>query len=399
MQLAFVMGDHADNPAVRGYLQQLVGNDLDSSYLRQAVSRAVQGQELIFLREILGSAVLRNQSESAEQLLAAITMSAYRSLRGDLTTDKAANPMLLELLGLVRSRSNSLEWQQIAMLKALGELIFVSGFKPAMLEAAPPLFADNSISENSALWDARLAGRRAFTWPGDELAQGLKPLSAEQTELMAKGEAFYGTCAACHGAAGGGVPGLAPPLAGVHWVTGPAEWLSRIILQGMSGPVVVKGETWNGVMPPHAHLAALDNETLAGLMTYLRRSWGNAADSVSVDAVAAIRTETADRKMPWTAEELEAVPFYSKLSRFAGVYLLPGLGVQMHIVEHPSGLRLRSKRFNLDGPLTAINDTIFIVMMGERQQIIEFVAEEDGTVDHLLMHVQGQQMGFERKYD
>ena len=76
------------------------------------------------------------------------------------------------------------------------------------------------MSEKDPLWNARLAGRVAFTWPGDELALGITPLSPEQLQLMSLGEAFYPQCAACHGNDGSGTTGLAPALAGAGWVTG-----------------------------------------------------------------------------------------------------------------------------------------------------------------------------------
>lgn len=80
-------------------------------------------------------------------------------------------------------------------------------------------------------------------------------------------------------------------------------------MQGLSGPLEINGVTWNSVMPPHRHLDTLDDETLAGLMTYLRQSWGNKADPVSVEAASAIRATTADRAFPWTVLELEKMSF------------------------------------------------------------------------------------------
>ncbi len=79
---------------------------------------------------------------------------------------------------------------------------------------------------------------------------------------MEIGQNYYPTCANCHGANGAGIAGLAPALAGASWVTGPPEWLARIILQGVNGPMEVNAVQWNGIMPPHGHLAALNDEIL-----------------------------------------------------------------------------------------------------------------------------------------
>jgi hypothetical protein len=58
-------------------------------------------------------------------------------------------------------------------------------------------------------------------------------------------------------------------------------------------------------MPP---LAALDDGELASVLTYARRSFGNAASAVAPDAVREIRGLTKPRTRPWTAEELRALP-------------------------------------------------------------------------------------------
>ena len=62
-------------------------------------------------------------------------------------------------------------------------------------------------------------------------------------------------------------------------------------------------------MPPNAHMTGMDDAALAGLMTYLRRSWGNKGDAVSVAGASAIRAASADRTRAWTAAELQQVPF------------------------------------------------------------------------------------------
>ena len=114
--------------------------------------------------------------------------SLRRSLRGPLDSDEAAPPDLLELLDLI---AGSGEWQQIAMLEGLRAVTFSTGFRPAQLAEAPAIFSDSAIDEDSPLWDARLSGRRAFTWPGDEVAAGIKPLSPTQLALLERGEVFY----------------------------------------------------------------------------------------------------------------------------------------------------------------------------------------------------------------
>lgn len=394
MQLAFVMGDYAAEPSIRQLLQQTLASSLDSPYVTQAVLRAVRSQEVLFLRELLAGDVLETETTQGAAIATRLAASAYRSLRGDLSATEPAPPALLALLELAQSRGGAQAWQQIAMLQGFAELALVDGFVPAKFEAAPAIFSDGSISEKDPLWNARLAGRRAFTWPGDELALGLKPLSPEQLLLMKQGKAFYPTCAACHGATGAGTPGLAPAIAGASWVTGPPEWLTRIILQGMSGPVEVNGEPWDGVMPPHGHLAELDDATLAGLMTYMRRSWGNKADPVSLEMVANIRAASEGRDKPWTAVELQAVPFDRGFGRFEGEYTISFLTLTVEEVKE--GLHLSVPMYG-SGLMTQLSDTMFAAAAGDEKVQIEFVIEESGSVNKLVMHRKGEKVTIKRK--
>ena len=56
-------------------------------------------------------------------------------------------------------------------------------------------------------------------------------------------------------------------------------------------------------MPPLG--AALTDEQVAALTTYLRREWDHTASPVSVEAVKKLRDQHADRKAAWTAKELQ----------------------------------------------------------------------------------------------
>jgi mono/diheme cytochrome c family protein len=55
-------------------------------------------------------------------------------------------------------------------------------------------------------------------------------------------------------------------------------------------------------MPP---LRSLDDEAIAGVLTYIRQSWGHNAPPVSPSTVTEVRRETAGREEPWTDEELQ----------------------------------------------------------------------------------------------
>jgi mono/diheme cytochrome c family protein len=85
-------------------------------------------------------------------------------------------------------------------------------------------------------------------------------------------------------------------------VAGTPDKLITIVLHGLSGPIVVKGQRYNNVMPPWKSLADTD---IAAVLTYVRSNFGNTAGPVTADEVAAIRAATASRTAMMTAAELE----------------------------------------------------------------------------------------------
>jgi cbb3-type cytochrome c oxidase subunit III len=94
---------------------------------------------------------------------------------------------------------------------------------------------------------------------------------------------FLANCAACHQATGVG-GGPFPPLAGNADVTAAdTSTLITTLLNGRSGPIVVGGRTYGGVMP--AWKGQLSNAQIAAVITYIRSAWGNSAASVSEDQV------------------------------------------------------------------------------------------------------------------
>lgn len=122
---------------------------------------------------------------------------------------------------------------------------------------------------------------------------------------LGRGRAVYeNVCALCHNTDGAGKPNQAPAFAGSEWVLGSPGRLIRIPLTGLAGPITVKGEAWNLAMP--AMGAALSDDDLAAVLTYMRQSWGNKASAITAEQVKAVRAEAGGRSQPWTAAELEA---------------------------------------------------------------------------------------------
>jgi mono/diheme cytochrome c family protein len=125
-------------------------------------------------------------------------------------------------------------------------------------------------------------------------------------EQLPDGKSVYATtCAACHQATGEGVSGVFPPLAGSEWVSGEEAKLVRILLHGVTGPIEVAGETFNGMMPPWG--PTMKDADIAAVLTYVRSAWGNKGTPITAATVAKIRAATASRTTPWTAAELAGV--------------------------------------------------------------------------------------------
>jgi mono/diheme cytochrome c family protein len=144
------------------------------------------------------------------------------------------------------------------------------------------------------------------------------PQSVE--ELMKIGaQKYQAVCASCHMPNGLGKPAEnIPPLDGSEWLVGEqasAARQTRILLYGLSGPVQVKGRTYNAVMPNQGNI--MKDFEIAAVLTYVRNSWGNAADkgkppAITAAVVRAARAKEGPRKtngtQPVSAAELMKLP-------------------------------------------------------------------------------------------
>ncbi|MDB5906623.1 MAG: cytochrome c family protein [Massilia sp.] len=102
-------------------------------------------------------------------------------------------------------------------------------------------------------------------------------LSAGAQEL--DGKAVFGkNCAACHQAAGTGIPGAFPALKGNHFVQGEADAVIITVLKGRGG------------MPTFAE--SLNDAELSAALSYIRTGWGNKGGAVSADQVNAVRNQS-----------------------------------------------------------------------------------------------------------
>jgi len=125
-------------------------------------------------------------------------------------------------------------------------------------------------------------------------ALALTLLGAASAHAESAGEiVFKSACMACHGERGTGIPGLAPPLAGILGKQlGGAQgkdYLVHLVLSGMSGMLRVDGQVYNGIMPSQG---AMSDADLAAVMTYVSGELnpGAAGFAVEADDVSKART-------------------------------------------------------------------------------------------------------------
>lgn len=125
-----------------------------------------------------------------------------------------------------------------------------------------------------------------------------------QIDPLLLGKRIYNNCITCHQAGGEGVAGQYPPLNQSRWVLGDDRILARILLNGLNGPIEVRGATYNAQMPAWKQLSDRD---IAAVLTYIRSAWDNQAPPVAEDTLASVRAATTGKPGAYSAVELESL--------------------------------------------------------------------------------------------
>jgi nitrite reductase (NO-forming) len=110
----------------------------------------------------------------------------------------------------------------------------------------------------------------------------------QEIEIEKGKRVFLQNCAMCHQADGKGLPSVFPPLAQSDYLMADKHRSIGVILRGLSGPIMVNGQRYDGIMPPQV---TLSDEQIAHVLTFIRNSWGNKGDGVSTEEVRAVREE------------------------------------------------------------------------------------------------------------
>jgi mono/diheme cytochrome c family protein/glucose/arabinose dehydrogenase len=147
-------------------------------------------------------------------------------------------------------------------------------------------------------------------------ARGRAALTPEQQALLDRGGQIYNElCFACHGADAMGTPKpelattMAPALAGSPRVNGHRDYITKVVLHGLMGPV--DGKNYTDMM---VAMGTFNDEWVAAVGSYVRNNFGNSGGFITPADVARVRAATANRKTLWTLPELVAsipVPLFT----------------------------------------------------------------------------------------
>ena len=370
-QLVLTLAAHSGNDRVAAFLRENLTQNWQDPYRLVAIQAALRDREARFLETLAVGQAWSAEQESTTGFVTSVSRQILS--RQPISTDAVTR-----VLDMTAEQPEDLDWFKRAVLEGLFEATRSDEFARVELARPHPLFAADA--DDAELWPTIARARRAVTWPGDDLEEGLKPLSPDQQQRMSLGGEYFAThCAACHGPGGQGIPSLGPTLVDSPWVTTATERLARIVLHGLQGPIEVEGETWNGVMPGHSGVPEFTDEVASGLLTFLHRSWGHRQRAIDPEFIAQIRQATEDRALPWTVEELAKIEVNTHYGDYEGIYGPPQFQISFQYVNG----QLEITSAILNGSLVEMREDHFL--FEPRQTPLEFIRDDADVVQAVLM--------------
>lgn len=383
LQAVLTMG--ALPPAERPLPQMLqLGRSADP-LLSHAVLSGLDGLESQALEILLEEGEAAATGEARDRFLTEVTTAAFASMRAA----PSPGPATVKLLDRVQSLDQKAK--RTAVVNGIAAAQRLPGASRIALAGPHALLEDES--------DEIRPIRSHFTWPGDPRPGGARPLSSDELERFRKGgELYQDVCASCHGSSGRGILGQAPPLVGTAWVRDSDEWLIRIVLGGLTGPIQIDDETWNLNMPSHGDPAVLDDEAIAAILTFLRRSFGHADEPVTPQTVARIREITRHRQSPWTVADLLALDGPHRYDRYLGNYGIPLVAMQLEVTR--SGTQLSLGMVN--GPTTDLQEMTdgsfrTIDALGLALEFVSDPAKPAEPIEEAILNYQGTRVPLARQ--
>jgi glucose/arabinose dehydrogenase/cytochrome c553 len=220
------------------------------------------------------------------------------------STNRAPYPQSSYFIGFIPFKNGAPtgEWEIFADgFAQVDPIVNVSDavYRPMGISMGPDGSLYIAETEKGKIWRIMYKGdQRDFSAPQLAAMEKRKSLSHIRTpdevndnldkgQLVAGEKVYSVYCSACHQRNGMGDSQRFPPLAGSEWVTGEKERLIRVLLKGLEGPIEVKGQPYNNVMPQHSFLS---NEDAAQVLTYIRQNFGNQASAIRPEEVNKVRS-------------------------------------------------------------------------------------------------------------
>jgi mono/diheme cytochrome c family protein len=273
-------------------LLRMLSIDLGTPWLRDAAISGLAGLEAQCLHRIEALPEFREENRERRALLAALSQCVARGGSPRQRTD------------VLEHATQRIRWATRAILEGIAQTLPHGDAAKGTLRVVsiPPSLAKLADAGDEPL---RSLAARVLAACRAEESVASQPLTRAQEERFTLGETLYSTqCSACHQPNGSGIHGISPPLASSEWVLGSKEVLMRIVLHGIQGPLVVKGQSFEQHMPGQPMLS---DEQIAAVLSYVRREWGHQASLVEPGEVQAVRRSQAARQQPWTQAELEGL--------------------------------------------------------------------------------------------
>ncbi len=264
---------------------------------------SMSGNEEKVLKKVLEGDLEISKAYEWVQLLTRVILNSKNTDRIEKLLSIAADSQPIHKKMFVQGLSDALPRNGRGDLQKVTLVRFQT--KPDSLNQLQKFSNGNATTEeamkNALIW---------FTWKGEprfDKEYQVAPMLKWEQDLFNEGEAIYANlCSACHGKDGLGIVGgdgkslLAPALDKNKRVEGDKDYVTKVLLHGMTGPI--DGVTYGGLM---ASMGSNDDDWISGVLTYIRRAWSNGADTISKHDVRNVRKKNEDRKKPWTQEELQ----------------------------------------------------------------------------------------------
>ena len=261
-------------------IAQVLTADTHNQFVRDAAVSGMRSRELSFIQRFSNDPAWANATAGRAELIETLARCVVTE-----ASAKRVAPMLD-----VIANAKSPIWQREAMVmgaNAAGKAKFSR--RSLMLPAEPTKLT--SLNKPPRGTKQLMS---FIVWPGKPgyvPPPPPKPLNADQQARLTMGAELYTkTCIQCHKADGMGQEGLAPPLVNSDFVLGPDRRFASIVLNGLHGAITVDGRRYNLDMPSWA---ALNDDQISSVLTYVRRSWDHGGDLIDPPLVKELRQQNA----------------------------------------------------------------------------------------------------------